>query len=452
MAKPKTRYSCQGCGYETPRWLGKCPGCGEWNSFIEEVARPVSATAGDSLASSRPISITEIESSREYRFSSGIPELDRVLGGGIVPGSVILLGGDPGIGKSTLLLQVSSAVSRNLPVLYVSGEESTRQVKLRADRLSIESRGLLVLAEVDIDRIEESIDDACPGLVVVDSIQTVFSRDLESAPGSVSQVRECAGRLMRKAKETHVPIFLVGHVTKTGALAGPRVLEHVVDTVLYFEGEQHHSFRILRSVKNRFGSTNEIGVFEMSDRGIVEVKNPSELFLSAHVREVSGSCVTANMEGTRPILTEIEALVGSAAFGTPRRTTTGVDANRVAIILAVLEKRAGILVSSHDVYVSVAGGVRLDERSSDLAVACAIASSFKNAVCNPRTVIIGEVGLSGEVRAASRIEARVAEAAKLGFDRCIIPVSNLKAMKSRSDVELVGVATINEAFEAVLGR
>ncbi|MEW6227061.1 MAG: DNA repair protein RadA [Bacillota bacterium] len=454
MAKSKTRYLCQECGYETPRWLGKCPGCGEWNSFIEEVVRPAPATAGGGLAASRPIPIpiTEVESSREYRFSSGIPELDRVLGGGIVPGSVVLLGGDPGIGKSTLLLQVSNAVSRNLPVLYVSGEESTRQVKLRADRLSIESRGLLVLAEVDIDRIEESIDDARPGLVVVDSIQTVFSRDLGSAPGSVSQVRECAGRLMRKAKETHVPVFLVGHVTKTGALAGPRVLEHVVDTVLYFEGEQHHSFRILRSVKNRFGSTNEIGVFDMSDRGLVEVKNPSELFLSTHVQEVSGSCVTANMEGTRPILAEIEALVGSAAFGSPRRTTTGVDANRVAIILAVLEKRAGMLVSSHDVYVSVAGGVRLDERSSDLAVACAIASSFKNAVCNPKTVIIGEVGLSGEVRAASRIEARVAEAAKLGFDRCIIPVSNLKAMKSRSDVELVGVASISEAFEAALGR
>ncbi|MBC7083803.1 MAG: DNA repair protein RadA [Firmicutes bacterium] len=452
MAKPRTKYVCHECGYETPRWLGKCPGCGAWGALTEEVAtRPAAASSGGGPVASSPVPITEIESTSEYRFSSGSLELDRVLGGGIVPGSVVLLGGDPGIGKSTLLLQVSNAVSTSFPVLYVSGEESARQIKLRAERLQVRSPGLLVVAEVDVERIEQHIDDVRPGLVVVDSIQTVYTRELESAPGSVSQVRECAGRLLRKAKEAQVPIFLVGHVTKTGVLAGPRVLEHVVDTVLYFEGERHHSFRILRAVKNRFGSTNEIGVFEMSDSGLVEVKNPSELFLSGRVREVSGLCVTASMEGSRPILAEIEALVCSAPFGTPRRTTTGVDASRLAIILAVLEKRAGLLLSSHDVYVSVAGGARLDERASDLAIACAIASSFKNAICDPKTVIIGEVGLSGEVRAASRVDTRVAEAAKLGFERCIVPLANARAAEGHDSLRVEGVATVGEALEIALG-
>ncbi|HHY31601.1 MAG TPA: DNA repair protein RadA [Firmicutes bacterium] len=452
MTKPRTNYVCQECGYEAPRWLGRCPGCGAWGSLVEEVvARPLAVPAGGGVAESSPVPITEIESTSEYRFSSGSLELDRVLGGGIVPGSVVLLGGDPGIGKSTLLLQVSNAVSASFPVLYVSGEESTRQIKLRAERLQVHSRGLLVVAEVDLERIEQHIDEVRPGLVVVDSIQTVYTRELGSAPGSVSQVRECAGRLLRKAKEAQVPIFLVGHVTKSGMLAGPRVLEHVVDTVLYFEGERNHSFRVLRAVKNRFGSTNEIGVFEMSDSGLVEVKNPSELFLSGRVREVSGLCVTASMEGSRPILAEIEALVCSAPFGTPRRTTTGVDASRVAIILAVLEKRAGLLLSSHDVYVSVAGGARLDERASDLAIACAIASSFRNAICGPKTVVIGEVGLSGEVRAAGRADARIAEAAKLGFERCVVPLANAKALKGDRGLRVEGVATVGEALEIVLG-
>lgn len=452
MTKPRTNYVCQECGYEAPRWLGRCPGCGAWGSLVEEVvARPLAVPAGGGVAESSPVPITEIESTSEYRFSSGSLELDRVLGGGIVPGSVVLLGGDPGIGKSTLLLQVSNAVSASFPVLYVSGEESTRQIKLRAERLQVHSRGLLVVAEVDLERIEQHIDEVRPGLVVVDSIQTVYTRELGSAPGSVSQVRECAGRLLRKAKEAQVPIFLVGHVTKSGMLAGPRVLEHVVDTVLYFEGERNHSFRVLRAVKNRFGSTNEIGVFEMSDSGLVEVKNPSELFLSGRVREVSGLCVTASMEGSRPILAEIEALVCSAPFGTPRRTTTGVDASRVAIILAVLEKRAGLLLSSHDVYVSVAGGARLDERASDLAIACAIASSFRNAICGPKTVVIGEVGLSGEVRAAGRVDARIAEAAKLGFERCVVPLANAKALKGDRGLRVEGVATVGEALEIVLG-
>jgi len=452
VTKPRTNYVCQECGYEAPRWLGRCPGCGAWGSLVEEVvARPLAVPAGGGVAESSPVPITEIESTSEYRFSSGSLELDRVLGGGIVPGSVVLLGGDPGIGKSTLLLQVSNAVSASFPVLYVSGEESTRQIKLRAERLQVHSRGLLVVAEVDLERIEQHIDEVRPGLVVVDSIQTVYTRELGSAPGSVSQVRECAGRLLRKAKEAQVPIFLVGHVTKSGMLAGPRVLEHVVDTVLYFEGERNHSFRVLRAVKNRFGSTNEIGVFEMSDSGLVEVKNPSELFLSGRVREVSGLCVTASMEGSRPILAEIEALVCSAPFGTPRRTTTGVDASRVAIILAVLEKRAGLLLSSHDVYVSVAGGARLDERASDLAIACAIASSFRNAICGPKTVVIGEVGLSGEVRAAGRVDARIAEAAKLGFERCVVPLANAKALKGDRGLRVEGVATVGEALEIVLG-
>lgn len=452
MAKPRTKYVCQDCGYETPRWLGKCPSCGEWGTLAEEVIEPAVVVAGNVGSASVPVPIAEIETSGEYRFSSGIPELDRVLGGGIVPGSVVLLGGDPGIGKSTLLLQVSDAVSKGFQVLYASGEESCSQIKLRADRLHIQSRGLLALPEVEVERIEQYVDSLRPGLVVVDSIQTVYARDLGSAPGSVSQVRECTSRLMRKAKGLGIPIFLVGHVTKTGAIAGPRVLEHMVDTVLYFEGERHHSFRILRAVKNRFGSTNEIGVFEMGDSGLTEVKNPSAFFLSGRVRRVSGSCVTASIEGTRPILAEVEALTVPAPFGSPRRTTTGVDANRVAIILAVLEKRVGLEVSSCDVYVSVAGGVRLDERSSDLAIACAVASSFRGAICDPNAVVIGEVGLSGEVRAVNRIEARAAEAKKLGFERCIVPLPNAKSPRGHTGIELEGAATIGEALDGVLTR
>jgi DNA repair protein RadA/Sms len=453
MARQKTKYVCKDCGYETPRWLGKCPSCGEWGSLIEEIiSLKPQGRSGEISVGSPPRPITELESRGAMRVTSGIAELDRVLGGGIVPGSLVLIGGDPGIGKSTLLLQVSGAVSRDVQVLYVSGEESSSQVKLRGDRLGIHSDNLLVLPEVDMERIEHWIEDISPGLVVVDSIQTVFTKDLSSAPGSVSQVSECASRLMRKAKELEIPVFIVGHVTKQGAIAGPRVLEHIVDTVLYFEGERHLSFRILRCVKNRFGSTNEIGVFQMRDTGLSEISNPSAIFLSGRSHMVSGSSVTASIEGTRPILAEVEALTTRTPFGVPRRTTTGVDSNRVAIILAVLEKRAGLGVSSCDVYVSVAGGARLTEPSTDLAIACAIASSFRNALCHSDTVIIGEVGLSGEIRAVSRIESRVVEAAKLGFKQCIIPASNTGLLKNHENLQVAPARTISEALDLAMKR
>ncbi|MFY9155393.1 MAG: DNA repair protein RadA [Firmicutes bacterium] len=453
MAREKTKYVCKECGYETPRWLGKCPSCGEWSSLVEEVITAVPAGHSKDVSKGpAPCPITELETVGTNRFTSGIAELDRVLGGGIVPGSVVLIGGDPGIGKSTLLLQVSGAVSTDTKVLYVSGEESSNQVKLRGDRLGIRSDNLLILPEVDLERIEYWIENTSPGLVVIDSIQTVFTKDLTSAPGSVSQVSQCASRLMRKAKELEIPICLVGHVTKQGAIAGPKVLEHIVDTVLYFEGERHHSFRILRCVKNRFGSTNEIGVFQMGDSGLSEITNPSEVFLSGRSHTVAGSCVTASVEGTRPILVEIEALVTRTPFGVPRRTTTGIDSNRVAIILAVLEKRAGLGLSMCDVYVSVAGGARLNEPAADLAVACAVASSFRNALCHPDVVIIGEVGLSGEIRGVSRIESRVAEAAKIGFKKCIIPASNRAVLTEHESLQVIPVRTISEALEHAMKR
>lgn len=453
MAREKTKYVCKECGYETPRWLGKCPSCGEWSSLVEEVITVVPAGHSKDVSKGpAPCPITELETVGTNRFTSGIAELDRVLGGGIVPGSVVLIGGDPGIGKSTLLLQVSGAVSTDTKVLYVSGEESSNQVKLRGDRLGIRSDNLLILPEVDLERIEYWIENTSPGLVVIDSIQTVFTKDLTSAPGSVSQVSQCASRLMRKAKELEIPICLVGHVTKQGAIAGPKVLEHIVDTVLYFEGERHHSFRILRCVKNRFGSTNEIGVFQMGDSGLSEITNPSEVFLSGRSHTVAGSCVTASVEGTRPILVEIEALVTRTPFGVPRRTTTGIDSNRVAIILAVLEKRAGLGLSMCDVYVSVAGGARLNEPATDLAVACAVASSFRNALCHPDVVIIGEVGLSGEIRGVSRIESRVAEAAKIGFKKCIIPASNRAVLTEHESLQVIPVRTISEALEHAMKR
>jgi len=453
MAREKTKYVCKECGYETPRWLGKCPSCGEWSSLVEEVITAVPAGHSKDVSKGpAPCPITELETVGTNRFTSGIAELDRVLGGGIVPGSVVLIGGDPGIGKSTLLLQVSGAVSTDTKVLYVSGEESSNQVKLRGDRLGIRSDNLLILPEVDLERIEYWIENTSPGLVVIDSIQTVFTKDLTSAPGSVSQVSQCASRLMRKAKELEIPICLVGHVTKQGAIAGPKVLEHIVDTVLYFEGERHHSFRILRCVKNRFGSTNEIGVFQMGDSGLSEITNPSEVFLSGRSHTVAGSRVTASVEGTRPILVEIEALVTRTPFGVPRRTTTGIDSNRVAIILAVLEKRAGLGLSMCDVYVSVAGGARLNEPATDLAVACAVASSFRNALCHPDVVIIGEVGLSGEIRGVSRIESRVAEAAKIGFKKCIIPASNRAVLTEHESLQVIPVRTISEALEHAMKR
>ncbi|WP_082235796.1 DNA repair protein RadA [Halobacillus massiliensis] len=456
MAKRKTKFVCQECGYETPKWMGKCPGCQQWNTLVEEAAitgsqsRHVFQTS--SSGSSKPEKITQIKSEKEPRIRTDMPELNRVLGGGIVPGSLVLIGGDPGIGKSTLLLQVSAQIAnKQLPVLYISGEESTRQTKLRAERLGVESDELYVLSETNLQDVLTQIDVINPKFVIIDSIQTIFKEDVTSAPGSVSQVRECTSHLMRVAKSKGIPIFIVGHVTKEGAIAGPRLLEHMVDAVLYFEGERHHTFRILRSVKNRFGSTHEMGIFEMKEKGLEEVLNPSEIFLEERSQGAAGSIIVASMEGTRPVLVEIQALISPTAFGNPRRMATGLDHNRVPLLMAVLEKRVGLLLQNQDAYLKVAGGVKLDEPAVDLAVAISIASSFREQPSNPNDVVIGEVGLTGEIRRVSRIEQRVQEAAKLGFKRVIIPQKNFDGWTPPSDIEVIGVNTVQEAMQITLG-
>ena len=454
MARAKTKFSCQECGYESPKWLGKCPSCEAWNSFVEEADTPVK-TQGIGLSTGRlsdkAVSITEITSTRDPRVQSGSGELDRVLGGGIVPGSLILVGGDPGIGKSTLLLQTSHSLAKQgLNVLYISGEESAVQTKLRADRLGALTPELFVLCETNLERIDEAIEKVNPSFVVIDSIQTVFHPGVTSTPGSVSQVRECTSHFMRLAKGKGLAIVLVGHVTKEGAIAGPRLLEHMVDCVLYFEGERHHTYRLLRAVKNRFGSTNEIGIFEMREAGLMEIENPSELFLSERPRGVSGSTVVASMEGTRPVLVELQALVSPTNFPSPRRMATGFDTNRLSLIMAVLEKRIGMSLQHQDAYLNVAGGVRLDEPAVDLGVAVSIASSFRDRATRPEDVILGEVGLTGEVRGVSRIEQRVREAEKLGFRRVILPARSLKGWTPSGSIELVGVHTVAEALAAAL--
>ena len=454
MAKSRAVFVCQSCGHESPKWVGKCPGCGGWSTFVEEVVpdKPAAAARGGLSSGERPLPIAEVVSEGEARLPTGSGELDRVLGGGIVPGSLVLVGGDPGIGKSTLLLQLANQVATTYgTVLYVSGEESARQIRLRADRLGALSSRLLVLAETNLDIIEQHAGQLHPLLLIIDSIQTVFRPDLTSAPGSVSQVREGAAHLLRLAKGRGIAVFLVGHVTKEGSLAGPRVLEHIVDTVLYFEGERHASFRLLRAVKNRFGSTNEIGLFDMRDSGLVEVPNASELFLSARPEGVAGSVVVPSMEGTRPLLVEVQALVSSTSFVSPRRTATGVDLNRVLLIMAVLEKRVGLMLSSQDAYVKVAGGVHLAEPAADLGLAVSLASSFRDAPTDPRTVLIGEVGLAGEVRAVGRVEQRVREAEKLGFTRCILPASSLRGTGLKAGIELIGVETVTEGLDTALG-
>lgn len=456
MAKSRSAFFCQECGYEAPRWMGRCPGCGTWNSMVEE---PAARSGGRGLLSPEagaggpPVAIGDVETADAPRLATGIDELDRVLGGGIVPGSFVLVGGDPGIGKSTILLQLAARVAgQHGPVLYVSGEESARQIRLRADRLGTLHPRLLVLAETNLEAIAHHAAQLAPRLLIVDSIQTVFRPDLHSAPGSVSQVRECAAQLLRVAKGQNIAVFTVGHVTKEGALAGPRVLEHIVDTVLYFEGDRHASFRILRAVKNRFGSTNEIGIFEMRDTGLAPVDNASQLFLSERPLGVAGSVVLPAMEGTRPLLVEVQALVSSSTFVTPRRTAEGIDLNRLQLIIAVLEKRVGLLLSSHDAYVKVAGGVRLAEPAIDLALAVALASSFRDQPPDPRTVVVGEVGLAGEVRAVSRIDQRIREAEKMGFDRMVLPQANLRSLSMKTDLELVGVETVMAGLEAALSR
>jgi DNA repair protein RadA/Sms len=458
MAKlkgPKVVYVCQQCGAQQPRWLGKCPECGEWNSLVEE--KQLSSSPGSSprgglfrMREVVPLAYQEIESQDDARQSSGINEFDRVLGGGIVPGSLVLIGGDPGIGKSTLLLEVSDKLSHAYgKVLYISGEESERQIKLRGERLGINPQGLYLLAETNLERIFAEIDALDPQAIVVDSVQTVFSSKLESAPGSVSQVREVAGQFLMLAKNRTVPVFLIGHVTKEGMIAGPKALEHIVDTVLYFEGERHHNHRIIRAVKNRFGAANEIGVFEMTGRGLVPVTNPSGLFLSERPVGVSGSVVTACMEGTRPMLVEIQALVTANKYGTARRMTQGVESNRVALLMAMMEKRIGMHVLADDVFVNVAGGMAIDEPAADLGIVAAIASSFRNLPIEERSAVFGEVGLAGEVRATSQAAVRVREAYAMGFRRCVIPQGNLTGLEYDDGIEVIGVRDVGDALEAL---
>lgn len=450
--KTTTIYICQGCGYQSSKWLGKCPDCSAWNSFTEEIrAKGKGASLPAPVAGSAPIPICDVENEQEERLSCGISEFDRVLGGGLVAGSLVLIGGDPGIGKSTILLQVMNHLACcSGPVLYVSGEESARQTRLRGERLGINGQRLLILAETCLETILARISEVSPRAIVIDSIQTIYATSLESAPGSVSQVRECAGRLMVAAKRSGIPTFLVGHVTKDGSLAGPRVLEHMVDTVLYFEGDPGHTFRILRAVKNRFGSTNEIGVFEMKEEGLCEVANPSQLFLSERPLGVSGSTVVTTIEGSRPLLVELQALVTPSSLGVPRRTTLGVDHNRLSLLVAVLDKKVGLHLSASDIFLNAAGGARLSEPAADLGMVIALASSHLDKVVDPQTVIIGEVGLAGEVRATTRPEERIREAAKLGFTRAIAPAGNIKQVSSVKGIEVIGVKTVQDALEQLL--
>ena len=449
--KIKKQYVCQDCGSTSPKWQGKCPDCGNWNTFAEEQVTQKRNGSQTLFGSTDRVSrITEIDTSDDHRFLTQISEFDRVLGGGVVQGSVVLIGGDPGIGKSTLMLQVIERLGASVgSVLYVSGEESSKQVRIRADRLDAVGEDLYLLCETNLDEILHQIEQLKPKAVVLDSIQTIYLPSIESAPGSVTQVRECAARVIKLAKTTNVSVFLVGHVTKDGAIAGPRTLEHIVDTVLYFEGERHQTYRILRAVKNRFGSTNEIGIFEMQEKGLIEVKNPSELFLAERPADVSGSVVACSIEGTRPLLVELQALVTPANYGMPQRVSTGIESKRVALLLAVLEKRAGMHLGTQDVFVNVAGGIRLDEPSVDLGVAAAVASSLRDVSVGQKDVVIGEVGLGGEVRGVGQIEKRLGEAQKLGFSRCVISNRNLKGLGQIEGMEIIGVNGIYEALEAL---
>ena len=447
----KTIFCCQACGYHTPKWMGKCPDCGEWQSFVEEIkaVKPdQGAMRSLSFPQTQPVPIDSVKLEQEDRLLTGISEFDRVLGGGLVSGTLILIGGDPGIGKSTLMLQALNGLAgTKRKVLYVSGEESIRQISIRSRRLGAAGSDLLVVSENDMDSILSMADSVQPDVMVIDSIQTMFSPDLTSAPGSVTQVRESAMRLMLLAKRTGTPIFLVGHVTKDGAIAGPRLLEHMVDTVLYFEGDRDHVFRILRAVKNRFGSTNEIGVFEMRENGLNQVANPSAIFLAERPENTPGSVVTASMEGTRPILVELQALASSTSFGNPRRTILGIDHNRVALLVAVMEKKLGMHLMGHDIFINVAGGVKIVEPAVDMGIVSAVASSFLDRPVLKGTIIFGEVGLTGEVRAIGHVETRIVEAKKMGFARCLVPKSNLKRMAKIKGIEIIGINTISLAME-----
>ena len=449
MAKVKSVYICSECGYESPKWYGKCPSCGEWNTMNEEIRDTAKPAAVSSKLSSYapPVGIREISTTDEIRYQTGSKELDRVLGGGIVKGSLVLLGGDPGIGKSTILLQICAYLGRTLKILYVSGEESKRQLKLRAERLGVDSENLFILTQTDVELVCETIRQDKPDLVMIDSIQTMSLSELNSSPGSVTQVRESTNYFMRTAKSMDIPMIVVGHVNKEGSIAGPKVLEHIVDAVLHFEGDKQMSYRILRAVKNRYGSTNEIGVFEMTDRGLSEVENPSLMLISGRPLNVSGTCIACAMEGTRPILAEIQALATATGFGNPRRMCTGFDYNRMNLILAVLEKRAGYYFSNTDAYINVVGGLRLDETAVDLAVALALVSSLKDVPVNSDTIAFGEIGLAGEIRSVSHAQQRVSEAIRLGFKRIIIPAHNSKDITAEG-AEIIPVKNIRQAFEA----
>lgn len=454
-SKAATAFFCTECGYESSKWLGQCPGCKQWNTLVEEPIRGTSKSAGQSsyvrASVAEPTSISKVAYGDAERLTTRIGELDRVLGGGLVPGSLVLVGGDPGIGKSTLLLQVCRNLAEDgSKVLYISGEESLQQIKMRAERIGQFSDNLCLLCETNLIDIEETIKKHKPGIVIIDSIQTMFSEEVSSAPGSVSQVREATGTLMKIAKSMCITIFIVGHVTKEGTVAGPRVLEHMVDTVLYFEGDRYASYRILRGVKNRFGSTNEIGVFEMRQSGLCEVKNPSEYMLSGRPVDASGSVVVCALEGTRPILLEVQALVCRTGFGIPRRQATGTDFNRVNLLMAVLEKRLGLKLGECDAYVNVAGGMKLNEPAIDLGIALCVVSSFQNIVLSDKLVVFGEIGLSGEVRSVSMAEVRAQEAIKLGFDKIIMPASNLKGMQGDIKKHVYGVETLNDAINIIV--
>jgi DNA repair protein RadA/Sms len=452
MPKSKSVFVCQECGYESSGWLGKCPACVQWNTFVEErQAAPAKGTLVQEGAT-KPVSLGEINSGSEDRSLTGMKELDRVLGGGVVRGSLILVGGDPGIGKSTLLLQICNTINSGSKILYVSGEESTGQIKIRADRLGVKRADLFIVSASNYETIMSLIAAENPGLVIIDSIQTMYTDAITSAPGSVSQVREVTAALMKLAKGTGITVMIVGHVTKEGAIAGPRVLEHMVDTVLYFEGDRHLSFRILRAVKNRFGSTNEIGIFEMRDSGLTEVSNPSEMMLSGRPGNVPGSVVVSSLEGTRPMLIEIQSLVCATNFGVPRRMATGIDYNRLTMLMAVLEKRVGLQLYNFDAYVNVVGGIRLDEPACDLGIAAAVASSFRNVPVQEGCVLIGEIGLTGEVRAVGQIDKRISEAMRLGFKSVIIPEGNLKIarqIKNTKGFDICPVANIQGALDLI---
>ncbi|HHK2021933.1 TPA: DNA repair protein RadA [Streptococcus pyogenes] len=451
MAKKKATFICQECGYQSPKYLGRCPNCSAWSSFVEEVEVKEVKNARVSLAGekSRPVKLKDVDNISYHRTQTDMSEFNRVLGGGVVPGSLILIGGDPGIGKSTLLLQVSTQLANKGTVLYASGEESAEQIKLRSERLGDIDNEFYLYAETNMQAIRTEIENIKPDFLIIDSIQTIMSPDITGVQGSVSQVREVTAELMQLAKTNNIATFIVGHVTKEGTLAGPRMLEHMVDTVLYFEGERHHTFRILRAVKNRFGSTNEIGIFEMQSGGLVEVLNPSQVFLEERLDGATGSAVVVTMEGSRPILAEVQSLVTPTVFGNARRTTTGLDFNRVSLIMAVLEKRCGLLLQNQDAYLKSAGGVKLDEPAIDLAVAVAIASSYKEKPTSPQEAFLGEIGLTGEIRRVTRIEQRINEAAKLGFTKVYAPKNALQGIDISQGIEVVGVTTVDQVLKAV---